>query len=566
MNLGKWWVMDLDLRVDVLEKKVIHLEQQLNILLNKEVNPQQYQINATSPSSEILMIPGQKIPLDERMDVKSPPPRDWEHLIARVWLPRIFIVVFLLGVLWGFTAAINAGMITPEIRCILGIAAAGVMYWQGEVQIRRNRLALGQVLLGGAMGVLILSLFAAHMLFGLIPSGLAFLLYMISIGASVYIGIRHRSQALTIIALIAGYLVPFLVNSSDANVWIFVGYEAMFSMGMILISLHYSFRAAYFVAFGVLHLPLLFAMWDGNSTESRAAIILAVFAQHLLLYVIAIFQTKGNRMNQPVTLYMSFGLLVAWMYGLYGDSTDKITYEWMILLWSILYSVTSVWLFTQKRALAIHLSIATLGWFLWLIYILNAEQASAALLAEGAIALCLGIRLDSKLQKVTGVLAYLSGVISVLLHPIKELVSMETFAWLVLVASVGGLYLFLQAVLAESKGKLESKLILIWSESVLLLIFFTQITNVFTRALTFDYQHLVLSAVWVFYAIIVIFFGLIVKKRNVRLAGLLFLFISLLKIIFVDLPDVSIAVRAILFIGLGAIGVATSRLFYKGKA
>jgi uncharacterized membrane protein len=538
--------MDLELRVDRLEKRVYHLEQQLKAALEKENKPIQH------PSLAVK--------------TKIVTPIDWEHLIARVWLPRIFIIVFLLGVLWGFTAAVNAGIITPAIRCILGIAAAGVMYWQGEVQIRRNRPALGQVLLGGSMGVCILSLFAAHMLFDLIPSGIAVLLYVLSIGASVCTAIRHRSQTLMIIALIAGYLVPFLVDYSNPNVWLFAGYEASFSIVMILLSLRYSFKAASFAAFGVVHLPLLVGMLDGSSTESRAALILAVFAQHILLYVIAIFQSKDNRIKQPITLYMSFGLLVAWMYGLYGDSADRITYEWMIFSWSMLYGVTAGWLFAQKRAFTIHLSIATLGLFLWLLYVLNAEQGAAAILLEGAIALCLGIKLDSKLQKITGVFAYLIGVISVLLHPIIELVSIESFAWLVLVASLGGIYAFLKASMKESKGRLESKLILMWSESVLLLIFITQITNVLTRTLIFDYQHLVLSTVWGFYAILMILFGLIIKKRNVRLAGILFLLVTLLKIIFVDLPDVSTAVRAVLFIGLGAIGVAISRLFYKGKA
>jgi uncharacterized membrane protein len=120
--------------------------------------------------------------------------------------------------------------------------------------------------------------------------------------------------------------------------------------------------------------------------------------------------------------------------------------------------------------------------------------------------------------------------------------------------------------LEESKGKTEFKLLLLWSEAFLLLVFITQVTNVLTRSLTFDYQHLMLSTVWVIYAILVIFAGLIIKKPKVRLAGILFLFITLLKIIFFDLPDVSTAMRAILFIGLGAIGVAISRLFYKRKS
>ncbi|MEI0737776.1 hypothetical protein VQ056_15745 [Paenibacillus sp. JTLBN-2024] len=77
------------------------------------------------------------------------PPKDWEHLIARVWLPRVFIVVLLLGVLWGFTAVVKAGYLTEPVRCLLGVVAAAVMYWLGERQLRSKREALGQVLLGG---------------------------------------------------------------------------------------------------------------------------------------------------------------------------------------------------------------------------------------------------------------------------------------------------------------------------------------------------------------------------------------------------------------------------------
>ncbi|TXK83903.1 DUF2339 domain-containing protein [Paenibacillus sp. N3.4] len=555
--------MDLELRVNTLEKKVKDLEQQLEAILEKEKNSQAHLTLATT--TPVLQAQEAMEPYSEitKQAKQSAPPKDWEYLIARVWLPRIFIVVFLLGVLWGFTAAVSAGIITEPVRCILGIAVAGFMYWQGEAQIRRSRIALGQVLLGGSSCVLIISLFAAHMLFGLIPAGLAFVLFVVSIGLSVFTALRHRSQALMIITLLAGYLVPFLVDSAKPNIWVFIGYEALFSIAMILVSFRYSFRAAYYVAIGVLHLSLLMGSLMGDGTDNRAAIIIAVILQHTLLYTLATLPSKDNTLGQRMTLFMSFGLLASWMYGLYGHSSDRITYEWMVALWSLLYSGTSYWLFSQKRSLSVHLPIATFGWFLWLIYVLKADQSAAAIVAEGAIALCLGVKLRSKLQKITGTVTYLIGMIIVLVHPIQEIFSVETFAWLALLASIGGLYSFFRVTLEESRGKLELQYILLWAELVLCLIFVTQITNVLTRALTVDYQHLVLSAVWVVYAILLIVYGLTIKKPKARLVGILFLFVTLLKIIFVDLPDVSTAIRAILFIGLGTIGVVISRILYK---
>ncbi|KHF32783.1 hypothetical protein CM49_04966 [Paenibacillus sp. P1XP2] len=86
-----------------------------------------------------------------------------------------------------------------------------------------------------------------------------------------------------------------------------------------------------------------------------------------------------------------------------------------------------------------------------------------------------------------------------------------------------------------------------------------------TGGLTKDLRHLVLSAVWAVYAIVVIVCGVMLQRRMVRLAGIGLLFLTLVKVIVADLPDVSVAVRAILFIGLGAIGIIVSRLMYKRK-
>lgn len=555
--------MDLELRVAVLEKKVKELEQLLDHALDrKKASESQLSEWPTPEAERSLSSPPH---LDSTLPAPPTPPRDWEHLIARVWLPRIFIIVFLLGVLWGFTAAVSAGFITEPVRCILGIAAAGLMYWQGEAQMRRTRTALGQVLLGGASGVLILSLFASHMLFELLPSILAFVLYILSITVSVFTAIRHRSQALMIITLLAGYLVPFIVNSTHPNIWIFAGYEGLFSMAMMLLSLRYSFRGAYFTAFGVLHLPLLISTLFSPGTNDRPALLTIVVLQHLLLFGIGLLRSEDSRIGQRIALFLSFGLLASWTYGLYGTSADGQLYEWMLALWSILYLGTSFWLYRQKRAFNVQLSIATFSIFLWLIHVLHADQAGSALLIEGGIALCLGIRFHSRLQQISGALTYFIGMLFVFAHPIHHIGSNESFGWLVLVATICGLYAFFRSSAREGLVSVQIPLFLLWMAFILLLIFVSQLTNVLTSGLGVGYQHLILSGVWAVYAVLLIIAGLFVRRAKARLIGILFLFVTLLKIIFIDLPDVSTAIRAILFIGLGAIGVGISRLFYKRK-
>ncbi|MFD0679632.1 MULTISPECIES: DUF2339 domain-containing protein [unclassified Paenibacillus] len=558
-------------RVEDLEKKVAYLEQQLLELQQGSPAAAQKPVSVSSGQTVVnkeLVTPAAPNPFQAPAPQPKPPkPKtDWEHLIARVWLPRIFIAVLLIGVVWGFTAAVSAGIITEPVRCILGVVAAAFMYWQGEKQTRQSRHSLGQVLLGGSVAVLLLSLAAAHMLYVLIPAWLAFMLYVLTIGAGLWTALRHRSQALSVIMMLAGYLIPFLVDSAKPNIWTFTAYETVFSIAMILLAHRYAYRVAYYTAFFVLHVPLLIGSLIGDDPGSRYALMIAVLLQHALLFALSSFRwNRAQQANRPVSLFLSFGLVAAWMYGLFGND-DPYIYRLIVASCALVYSITAYWLVKQKNTATTHLAIATFGWFLWLVHVLEAEHLSTATVVEGTLAIILGITLKSKLQQITGALAYLFGMFCVWAQPIDAILSAETIAWLVLLASFAVLYEFLKRLPEGTADRHKRyKNSLLWIDSVLFLIFITQVTQVLTRSLSIDLQHLLLSAVWVLYAIGVIVTGVVTGKPKVRLAGILLLFVTLLKIIFADLPDVSTAVRAVLFIGLGIIGVAVSRLFYKRK-
>ncbi len=492
------------------------------------------------------------------------PTRDWEHLIAKVWLPRIFIIVLLLGVLWGFSAAVNAGIITRPVRCVLGILVSGWMFWQGERQIRHSRYALGQVLLGGSIAVLMLSLFAAHALYGFIPPYLAFILYVLSIGAGIFAAVRHRSQALMIIAMAAGYLAPFLVVTEQPNIRIFTAYEALFSIAMISLSFRYAYRAALYTAFGVLHFSLLVGYIIADWETDPVPFLIAVSLQHLALFAFSAFRHHRMKTDQTIVLFTGFSLTAAWTYGLFAGDQEAV-YPAMLAIGSFIYSIAAFLAMKRPKA-AVYFSIATLGWFLWLADALDASALSSAMLVEGALALILGMKLNSKLQQVTGGCVYLIGVFHLLFYPIPKVLSAETLAWLALFATMGGLYVFARKGSEQNAWYKPYRPLLIWAESILFLIFITQITNLLTEPFTYDLQHLILSAVWVIYAIAVITLGIAANKRKARLAGIAFLFVILLKIILIDLPGVSVAIRAILFIGLGGVGVGVSRLFYRRKS
>ncbi|MGZ4163515.1 MAG: DUF2339 domain-containing protein, partial [Tumebacillaceae bacterium] len=222
--------MDDKQRISILEEKVSWLEDQVRVLqegFEKQGTEhhvfQMHQVPVQKLSS-VEMTQGPIVP----SELGEPDePVDWEQVIGRVWLPRIFIFVLLLGVIWGFSAAVRSGILTEPVRCGLGALATVALAYFGERQIRGERTALGQVLLGGAVAVGILTVYAAHVMYGLLPAPVAFVLDVLLLVAGVYLSHRHRSQALAILASLGGFLVPFMVKSNQPSTLFFIGYETL---------------------------------------------------------------------------------------------------------------------------------------------------------------------------------------------------------------------------------------------------------------------------------------------------------------------------------------------------
>ncbi|MFB5167169.1 hypothetical protein V2P11_15655 [Parageobacillus toebii] len=150
-------------RMEQLEQRIVVLEKEMNVLKRQvESILQGGQEAQKAPQAQerkeiIDPVKKGKIVVSPPAQQKESDPIDWEHVIGRVWLPRIFIFVLLLGLVWGFTIAAAMGILTEPVRILMGFAGSGLLVWLGEKQIKKQRENLGKVLLSGAISLLILT-------------------------------------------------------------------------------------------------------------------------------------------------------------------------------------------------------------------------------------------------------------------------------------------------------------------------------------------------------------------------------------------------------------------------
>ncbi|KRF07112.1 hypothetical protein ASG89_17310 [Paenibacillus sp. Soil766] len=547
--------MDIHNRFENLEKRVVELEKELAHL--KQSQPTENKVSHPIPNRtpNPVQVPPIAPPKQEVIKKET----DWEHLIARVWLPRVFMFVLLIGIVWGFKAAVDNGLLTEWMRCAIGYMVGGAFIIIGFKQHKANRPLLSQVLLGGSIGLLMLTTFACHQLYELIEAPLAFILNVLWVGLGLWFSHKLHSQSLAIIASTAGVLTPFLLNSNNPSSVFFVSYETLLFVSFMLYAMRNQFVGLFYTSFSLL--PFALFLFDlGVHGDTKVAAI-GMLAQQVALLASICF--KSPTMNHQLRLLIpSFAFTAIWFKVAYTDTQFNV----VMVSTCIAYALISYWFSRKAHEKSPYtMTIASYALLFYSANYFSADALPGFLLVEGMIALFLGFIVKSSLQKINGVIIYVlafATALGAVLEGMTSIMSVAMLIWLLLLATMTGMITMIAHFGVGSSTK-NTLITLKYGLGFLFLCFITEVTQTLTHDFSINIQHLCVSSTWVLYAISVMAYGLKKEVKQIRLTGIALLFLTLMKVIFMDLPNVSLTIKAILFIGLGFIGLLLSRFFYK---
>lgn len=531
--------MDSDKRISDLEKRVQQLEREIYSLKEKD----QPALKHTTPLLKKEQLKEEKP--EEKKQV------DWERELGQTWLPRIFIFILLIGVIWAFRAGSDLGLINEQVRVVIGYLVGAALLFFGWRQFLKNHIVLSQVLLGGSIAFLFVTTFAAHVLYGFIPLAFAFTLHIVFTGLGLWVSIYFKSQSIGIISSIGGFLVPFLLASQDGNIYFFVTYEWIIFLAFIYVAFKWKYTILYYVtAYGFQLTLLVFVAIQALGDTQAVAI--AVVAQHVVLVSLPLLREKWR--NEHVFAALSTAALTAmWVTSsFYSQTIYTLVLGGLVALYlAVIY---------LKKDLNVRALFVSASAIVFLIYFMEIFDRSLGLLllAEGFIVILLAASLRSRLQAVIGGGIYLIGCLITLLTSIEALFSIEMAMWTVFIAT-----LVIQYVLYKDSKYVQSQFITFTKVMISLLgfIYISHLANLIPTDVTL--QPMVLSIAWLVYAVFFVGYGFYKNDKVTRMFGIAVIFFTLAKVILVDIPAVSMAVRALLFLLLGSLGIVISRLFYR---
>ena len=322
---------------------------------------------------------------------------------------KVGVLVLFLGVAALLKYAADAGWLRVPIEVRLaGIALAALAALGFAWRKRATHRTFALSLQGGAIGILVLTVYAAFHIYALLPAALAFALLIVIVAGAGVLAVAQDSPALAILATVAGFLAPILVSNEPGNHVVLFGYYAVLNAMIFAVAWVRPWRALNVLGFaftfgigtlwGVLkYRPDLF-----GSTEP---FLLLFFAFYLCIPILYARRREPN-LRDLIDSTLVFGtplaafpLQAALLHG------ARMPLAWSAIAAAVIYIALAA---LELRKLGLRLlgqshALLALGFATLAVPLaLSARATACAWALEGAVLVWLGLRQQRKLPRWIG--------------------------------------------------------------------------------------------------------------------------------------------------------------------
>lgn len=267
---------------------------------------------------------------------------------------KIGMLVLLAGVAALLRYASDQGWLRLPIELRLaGISVAALAGLAFGWHKRRDKPAFALALQGGAIGVLLLTVFAAMRLYHVLPQGMAFGLSVGLIAGLGVLAVLQDSRTLAILGALAGFLAPIWLSDGSGNHVALFTYYTVLNLAIVTVAwwrswwilnlLGFVFTWGVGIAWGVLR-------YEPHLLPTVQPFLIVFF---LLYFAIPVFNARKRpaRMTNGLDACLLFGtplIAFAVQAGLLHDRPMLLAYAALAL--ALLYAVSGWWLRHRLQA------------------------------------------------------------------------------------------------------------------------------------------------------------------------------------------------------------------------
>ncbi|MGY1519399.1 DUF2339 domain-containing protein [Luteimonas sp. A482] len=405
--------------------------------------------------------PTQQTPAPPPRPAAPPPPArpDFAEVALRAvkrWFTvgnvpvKVGMLVLLAGVAALLKYANEQGWLQLPVELRLaGVAAAAMAGLVFGWRQRTAKPAFALALQGGAIGVLLLVVFAAFKLYGLMPAGAAFGLSVVLVAGLGVLAVLQDSRTLAVLGILAGFLAPIWLSTGSGSHVALFSYYAVLNAAIFAIAWAKSWRVLNLLGFvftwgiGIAWGVLAYSPAHQASTQP---FLLLFFVFYLLLPILYARRRPPGRRDLIDgcllfgTPLIAFSLQAALLDG------DRLPLAFCALALAVVYAALA-WALRRREGYAVlaqaHALLAIGFATLSVPLALSAHATACVFALEGAALAWLGLKQQRLLPQLAGVglqlaaaLAYALGM-SALASPDVQALANPAFMGALLIALAG---------------------------------------------------------------------------------------------------------------------------------
>ncbi|MDN4492435.1 DUF2339 domain-containing protein [Ureibacillus aquaedulcis] len=337
-------------------------------------------------------------------EIESVPPRknrSFEEII--LWLlPKIFMLILVLGVLWGLKVISDFGLLTNALKIALAYALSLCLIMIGlfmDLKRPETSQIFTIVLYGGAFIIGILTTAAGAILYEVLGLYFALLLALIFIAYGITICYVKKNEVLSIFVIFTSLLLPYLLEYMDFNGIIILLYVLLVYGSMQIIFIKHIQSIAMYISY-VFSIIAVQVIWSLNDDKSAMYVLSCILLNIVLLLVWwHLYKpfSKWRTIHEGLLFSLS-GLTVLIVNIIADDSSLP------LLVLAVIYGILA--LFANKRSESRIVDIAgtlALLTIFNIVMVINAiDHLEMVLLPLSAfLGLMLALKLNAKLMKYT---------------------------------------------------------------------------------------------------------------------------------------------------------------------
>jgi len=267
---------------------------------------------------------------------------DLESRIGSHWLNRIGIAAVLIGVSYFLKYAFDNNWIGPAGRVAIGLLAGiAVIVWSETFRKHGYRL-FSYSLKGVGIGALYLSLWAAFHVYGLIPSGVAFVAMLAVTASTAALAIAQNAEILAAFALAGGFSTPLLLatgQNHELQLFSYLGLLDVATMAMVARKPWRRLLVLSYVGTLLLYIGWYFEFYTREQLNATVAFATLFFLIFAIAPLVAHRPEGESAVFRSVPLFLAFvnaGVYFLQIYAMF-EAINKPAMAWFALALAAVY-------------------------------------------------------------------------------------------------------------------------------------------------------------------------------------------------------------------------------------